>query len=81
MQLVDCGANALDTPLLSYAPQFRVADADATAQIAVRQLLNQTSGMPATAAGDVLVEFQPASLQQGLAALSDVQLHASPGTA
>jgi CubicO group peptidase (beta-lactamase class C family) len=80
-QLVDAGAVALDSPVQSYLPQFRVADAAATAQITVRQLLNQTSGIPATAAGDVLLEFQDASLQQGLAALSAVQLHASPGTA
>jgi CubicO group peptidase (beta-lactamase class C family) len=68
MQLVDAGAVALDTPVQSYLPQFRVADAAATAQITVRQLLNQTSGIPATAAGDMLLEFQDASLQQGLAA-------------
>jgi CubicO group peptidase (beta-lactamase class C family) len=81
MQLVDAGAVALDEPVQSYLPQFRVADPAASAQITVRQLLNQTSGIPATAAGDMLLEFRDASLQQGLAALSDVQLHASPGTA
>jgi len=81
MQLVDAGAVALDTPVQSYVPEFRVADTAASAQITVRQLLNQTSGIPATAAGDMLLEFQDASLQQGLAALSAVQLHAPPGTA
>jgi CubicO group peptidase (beta-lactamase class C family) len=81
MQLVDAGAVALDAPVQSYVPQFRLADSAATGQITVRQLLNQTSGIPATAAGDMLLEFQDASLQQGLAVLSDVQLRASPGTA
>jgi CubicO group peptidase (beta-lactamase class C family) len=81
MQLVDAGAVALDAPVQSYVPQFRVADPAATAQITVRQLLNQTSGIPVTAAGDVLLEFQDASLHEALTALSDVQLHAAPGTA
>ena len=47
----------------------------------MRQLLNQTSGIPATAAGDMLLEFQDASLLQGLAELSNAHIHAPPGTA
>jgi CubicO group peptidase (beta-lactamase class C family) len=81
MQLVDAGLVDLDAPVQRYVPQFRVADPVASAQITLRQLLNQRSGMPAAAAGDMLLGFQDASLQQGLSALSNVHLNAAPGTA
>jgi hypothetical protein len=71
----------LDAPVQRYLPAFRLADASASAQITVRQLLNQTSGIPASAAGDILLNFQAASLASGLAALRDVQLDAAPGSA
>ena len=45
MQLAEAGAVDLDTPVQTYVPQFRVADPDAAAQITVRHLLNQTSGI------------------------------------
>src|SRR5262245_26690778 len=45
MQLVDEGRIALDRPLKSYLPEFRVADRAATERITVRMLLNHTSGI------------------------------------
>ena len=45
MQLVEAGKVELDTPVQRYLPWFRVADAQASAQITVRHLLNQTSGL------------------------------------
>ena len=45
MQLAEVGAVDLDTPVQTYVPQFRVADPDVAAQITVRHLLNQTSGI------------------------------------
>lgn len=45
MQLVDEGSVALDQPVLELLPDFALADAEAAAQITVRQLLNHTSGM------------------------------------
>jgi len=45
MQLVEQGKVNLDTPIQRYLPWFRVADEAASAQITVRQLLNQTSGL------------------------------------
>ena len=45
MQLVEQGKIDLDTPVQRYLPWFRVADATASAQITVRHLLNQTSGL------------------------------------
>jgi CubicO group peptidase (beta-lactamase class C family) len=45
MQLVEAGQVELDAPLQRYLPWFRVADPQASAQITVRHLLNQTSGL------------------------------------
>ncbi len=49
MQLVEAGKVALDAPVQRYLPWFRVADAEASARITVRHLLNQTSGIPTLA--------------------------------
>lgn len=46
MQLVEAGMIDLDAPVQRYLPWFRVADPEASAQITVRHLLNQTSGLP-----------------------------------
>ena len=45
MQLVDEGKVTLDTPVKHYLPDFQIADAEASARITVRQLLNHTSGI------------------------------------
>ncbi len=45
MQLVEAGKVDLDAPVQRYLPWFRVADEEASAQITVRHLLNQTSGL------------------------------------
>ena len=45
MQLVEAGKVELDAPVQRYLPWFRVADSQASAQITVRHLLNQTSGL------------------------------------
>lgn len=49
MTLVEHGKLELDAPVQRYLPSFRVADADASARITVRHLLNQTSGFGASA--------------------------------
>jgi CubicO group peptidase (beta-lactamase class C family) len=57
MQLVEAGKIDLDTPVQRYLPWFRVADSQASAQITVRHLLNQTSGLP-TSSGEIpLADF------------------------
>ncbi len=45
MQLVDVGQINLDTPVQNYLPWFHVADSNSSAQITVRYLLNQISGI------------------------------------
>jgi CubicO group peptidase (beta-lactamase class C family) len=47
MQLVEAGKVALDDPIQQHLAWFRVADPQASAQMTVRHLLNQTSGLPA----------------------------------
>ncbi len=49
MQLVEQGRIELEAPVQRYLPWFQVADAKASAQITVRHLLNQTSGLPESA--------------------------------
>jgi CubicO group peptidase (beta-lactamase class C family) len=50
MQLVEAGRMDLDAPVQKYLPWFRMADPAASAQITVRHLLNQTSGLSQTGA-------------------------------
>ncbi len=45
MQLLDEGKVALDEPVRSYIPTFRVADPEATARVTPRHLLNHTNGI------------------------------------
>ena len=45
MQLAEAGKIELDTPVQTYLPWFALADKEASAQITVRHLLNQTSGV------------------------------------
>src|SRR3954466_13339235 len=45
MQLVDEGKLDLDRPVVTYLPEFKVADADVTRQVTTRQLLTHTSGI------------------------------------
>jgi len=54
MQLVEAGKIELDAPVQRYLPWFRVADPEASAQMTVRHLLNQTSGLSMLAGMAVL---------------------------
>jgi CubicO group peptidase (beta-lactamase class C family) len=45
MQLAEAGKVELDAPVQRYLPWFRVADEEASGEITVRHLLNQTSGL------------------------------------
>jgi CubicO group peptidase (beta-lactamase class C family) len=58
MQLVECGKIKLDAPVQHYLPWFRVADTKASAQITVRHLLYQTSGLPLNCGRIPLVDFE-----------------------
>jgi CubicO group peptidase (beta-lactamase class C family) len=63
MQLVEQGKLELDAPVQRYLPWFQVADAGASRQISVRNLLNHTSGL-SEGADPGVTHFSPTLLQQ-----------------
>ncbi len=82
MQLVEAGKIELDAPVQRYLPWFRVADPQASAQISVRQLLNQTSGLSAVAGSIALADFddRPDATERQVRALSTLRLNHPPGS-
>lgn len=83
MQLVEAGKIALDAPVQVYLPWFGVADPQASAQITVRHLLNQTSGISGLAGEVQLADFDgsPEAAKRQAQALSTLVLDRSPGAA
>ncbi len=81
MQLVETGKVELDAPIQRYLPWFRVADPDASAQMTVRHLLNQTSGLSFMASQLVLAELddRPDATERQVRALSTLKLSNPPG--
>jgi CubicO group peptidase (beta-lactamase class C family) len=77
MQLVDEHRLSLDDPVVDHLPEFRIADPRG-ADITVRQLLEQTSGL-ADSTVHPLARPQPHSLAEAVAALDSARLAASPG--
>jgi CubicO group peptidase (beta-lactamase class C family) len=81
MQLVEAGKVELDAPVQRYLPWFRVADAQASAQITVRELLTMTSGI---SGNDALGTFawpdeDNAALERHVRYLANVRLSHPPG--
>jgi CubicO group peptidase (beta-lactamase class C family) len=83
MQLVEAGTIALDAPVQCYLPWFRVADRQASAQMNVRHLLNQTSGLPNASGEIILAEFdsRPGAGERQARALATVKLTRPVGAA
>ena len=81
MQLVEHGKLALDAPVQRYLPWFQVADEAAAAQITVRQLLHQTSGLPESASYTALATPAVAadSLEARVRRLQTTQLNRPVG--
>ncbi len=48
MRMAAAGEVRLDAPVITYLPSFRTRDEQRSARITVRQLVNQTSGLPTT---------------------------------
>jgi CubicO group peptidase (beta-lactamase class C family) len=83
MQLVEAGKIYLDAPVQRYLPWFRLADPQASAQITVRHLLNQTSGLP-TSAGEIqMADFDnsPGATERQARALATLKLKHPVGAA
>lgn len=81
MQLVEVGKIDLDATVQTYLPWFRVADAQASAQITVRQLLNQTSGF-SNATGlreEFASDLSDSAIENSVRRLADVKLVHAPG--
>jgi CubicO group peptidase (beta-lactamase class C family) len=76
MQLVEAGKVELDAPAQRYLPWFHVADPQASAQITVRHLLNQTSGLPLWPSEAALADFddRPDAAERQVRALSTLKL-------
>ncbi len=76
MQLVEAGKVELDAPVQRYLPWFRVADPQASAQITVRHLLNQTSGLPGLLGMANLADLdsRPDATERQVRALSTLKL-------
>lgn len=77
MQLADEGAIALDAPVRTYLPEFRIRDEDAAAEITVRQLLSHTAGFE----GDIFTDTGVGDdcIEKYLGVLHDVPQLFSPG--
>jgi CubicO group peptidase (beta-lactamase class C family) len=80
MQLVEAGKMQLDTPVHQYLPWFRVADPSASAEITVRELLNQTSGLSTDTGRSLLVGSETATLEQAVRNLETAALVSPVGT-
>jgi CubicO group peptidase (beta-lactamase class C family) len=82
MQLVEAGKIELDAPVRRYLPWFRVADPQASTQITVRHLLNQTSGLPVMLGMANLSEFdyRPGATERQVRAFSTLKLSRPVGS-
>jgi len=83
MQLVEAGKIELDAPVQRYLPWFRVADPQASAQMTVRHLLNQTSGLSLLSGWIPLADFddRPDASERQARALSTLVLTRPVGSA
>lgn len=83
MQLVEAGKIDLDAPVTAYLPWFRTSDAAASAQITVRNLLNQNSGLPTYDGRLGLWDNSQSdmALENGIRELSSINLNHPAGEA
>lgn len=82
MRLVESGQLELDAPVQRYLPWFRVADPDASADITLRHLLSQTSGL-STLSGRLSfgsTDISREALAEATRELAEEDLVAEPGT-
>jgi CubicO group peptidase (beta-lactamase class C family) len=81
MQLVDAGRLDLDAPARLYVPEFQLANQRAADRITVRQTLQQTTGMPATAGGPIVRSAADGTALEALHELQGTTLVTPPGEA
>jgi CubicO group peptidase (beta-lactamase class C family) len=78
MQLVEAGKIDLDAPVQTYLPWFELADKAASAQITVRHLLNQTTGI--STKDGMRFWTSPKGLDETVRGLNTIQLTQPVGT-
>ncbi len=83
MQLVEAGKVDLDAPIQRYLPWFRVAHPHPSAQITVRHLLNQTSGLTTSSGWIPLANFDnsPDATERQARAMASLKLTRPVGSA
>jgi CubicO group peptidase (beta-lactamase class C family) len=74
--LVDEGALTWDTPVTDILPEFALSDAAATEQIRVRDLVNNSSGVPRY---DLVLILKYLTPEEMIASLATIPLVAAPG--
>ncbi len=79
LQLVESGQINLDAPVQTYLPEFTLADAKTAAQITIRQLLNQVSGLSDLGFPESL-QPQPSTNAERVTSLHRAHPFAAPGT-
>lgn len=79
MRLVEEGKVELDAPVQQYIPWFRVADPEASTQITIHQLLNQTSGIPQPLTTQLATDQDDQALERNVRSLANVELIGPPG--
>jgi putative ATP-binding cassette transporter len=77
--LRDEGLIDLDAPVQQYLPDFQLDDPQA-ADITVRQLLNQTSGLPGNFSAPLIFQHGEDEFKEVVAAISHIQLNRPPGS-
>ncbi len=78
-QAIDAGQLDADAPVQRYLPWFRVADAEVSAQITLRHLLNQTSGLSRADGIAPLLQDSTASIEELARGLGTVSLNRAVG--
>ena len=81
MQVAEAGTVDLDAPVQRRIRWFRVADPQASAQITVRHLLNQTSGLTERAGRGATLAAGMRPLEPAVRALAMTRLARAPGAA
>lgn len=78
MRLVQDGRIDLSAPVRTYLPDFRVADAAASAAVTVLQLLNHTAGWSGDRLGDI-TDTGRGALARFVAGMADLEQEFAPG--
>lgn len=78
-QAIDAGQLDAEAPVQRYLPWFRAADADASARITLRHLLNQTSGFSRADGIAPLLQGSRASIEELARGLGTVSLNRPVG--